>query len=148
MASPFLTPDQIAANRALAVQTVRAAQGLTNIAPVDWTYDQRTAYNHALADYIATNANQFSDQDNLNAQLIASTNYQPLADSSFDWATFAVDTAKPVTAAAQSIGNGVLSVANAAQWVIPILAIVAVLVVAEKLSGGTAISTVKKLASK
>lgn len=134
-----------AAARALAVKNVRAQLGLSDT-PSDWSYEQRTTYNHALADYIAARPAEFSDQDALNAALVSSTVYGPLDDASFDWAMLGAETVKPVGDALKSVGDGALTVANAAKWAIPLLAVLAVIILAEKYSGGTAISTVKKLA--
>lgn len=119
-----MTPDQISANRAAAVAAVRSALGLSGLAPADWTYDQRTTYNKALAAYIASRPEQFSDQDTRNAEAIGKQAYSALEDTSFDTGLFVSEAIKPVADAAKSVGDGVLSVASAAKWALPLGAVV------------------------
>lgn len=118
-----MTADEIAANRAAAIATVRASLNLTDTQPSDWTYDQRTQYNKALATYIQSHPDQFSDQDALTADLVSKEMYPALQDTSFDTSMFVAETLKPATDALQSVGSGVLSIANAAKWALPLAAI-------------------------
>lgn len=116
------TAEQIAANRAAAVQTVRAALNLADRQPVDWTYEERTGYNKALAAYIAARPEQFTDAELRGAEAISKSNYTELEDAGFDVGMFVVETAKPGLDAMKSVGDGVLTVANSAKWVIPVVA--------------------------
>lgn len=115
-----MTAEQIAQNRADAIATVRAQLGLSSKAPADWTYEERVVYNKSLAAYIAARPEQFSDQDILSAEVVSKQQYTPLEDDSFDVGLFVSESFTPLANAAQSVGNGVLSVANAAKWAIPL----------------------------
>ena len=138
-----MTPDQIASNRAAAVATVRAQQGLSNT-PTDWTYDQRVAYDKALAAYILANAALFDSTEISIAETVSQQTYSPLEDDTFQWGEFAVDTFQPASDALQSIGSGVLTVANAAKWAIPVIAVIALVLLFEKNAARD--SFIKKLA--
>jgi hypothetical protein len=123
-----MTAEQISANRAAAVVAVRDALGLSKIEPSRWTYEERIAYNKALAAYIAARPEQFSAQDLTTAEYVGKANYVPLEDASFDYGMFAVETVKPAADALKSVGDGVLTVANSAKWAIPLgFAVVGVL---------------------
>lgn len=73
--------------RAQAVATVRAQLGLNNT-PSSWTYEQRTAYNKALAAYILARPLGFTAADAGTAAHVASANYQPLENAGWSWAMF------------------------------------------------------------
>ncbi len=120
------TAEQIAANRAAAVQTVRAALNLSDRVPADWTYAERTGYNKALAAYIAARPEQFSDAELRGAEAVAKNNYTAIEDAGFDVGMFVAETVKPGIDAVKSVGEGVLTTAKAAKWVIPVVAGVAV----------------------
>ena len=79
--------NSTAAARAAATATVKAALGLPT-SPLSWTYDQRVAYNKALADYIQANPAQFSPVDLNTAQIVNGKTYSGLDDASFDWGMF------------------------------------------------------------
>lgn len=75
-------------NRADASALVRQQQGLSND-PSSWTYEQRVAYNKALAQYITSNPDQFDATDLKTAQTVSTANTPPtLLDTSFDWGAF------------------------------------------------------------
>lgn len=102
-----MTPEA----RQQAIATVRAQLGLTGIPPAEWSYDQRTRYNQALAEYILNYPGRFSAQDLSTASVIYQRGYSPLDDTSFDWAMFANETAAnaaPVFAGVQLTLNKVL----------------------------------------
>lgn len=119
-----MTSAQIAQNRAKAVASVRASLGLNDI-PTTWTYEQRQTYNKALATFIATHPDQFGAQDLQTAEAVAAKPIDQLEDDSFDWGMFAVEATKPALDAAQSIGEGVFTVANLTKFLIPVTAIIA-----------------------
>lgn len=64
--------------RAARIARVRAAMGLADIPPANWTYEQRTAYNKALASAILTDSAPATDADLATAQKIAALEYAPL----------------------------------------------------------------------
>ena len=84
-----MTPEQA---RATAVNVVRTQQGLAGIPPANWTYDQRTAYNKALAAYILAHPVGFTSADAGTAAQISSKNYDALSDASFSWGMFVEET--------------------------------------------------------
>jgi|GEM_PF-3593886 hypothetical protein len=57
---------------------VRASLGLANIPPSSWTYEQRVAYNKALASAILSDSAPATAQDLATAQAIAAKEYSPL----------------------------------------------------------------------
>lgn len=73
--------------RATASATVKASLGLP-ASPLDWTYEQRIAYNKALAAYIQANPAQFETVDLNTAQIVTGKSYSGLEDASFDWEMF------------------------------------------------------------
>ncbi len=98
--------------RAAAVATVRAQMGLDKLPPSEWLLEQRQAYNKALAAYILANPVGFTSQDAGTAAHVASTNYEPLSDTSFDWAMFgdavAEEAGKTAAGFKFSLGTGVV----------------------------------------
>jgi hypothetical protein len=122
-----MTTAQIAQNRAKAIATTRANLGL-NDNPTTWTYEQRQTYNKALANYIATNPDQFGALDLQIAEGVAAKPVDQLEDDSFDWAMFAKESTAPALEAAQSIGQGVFTAANLTKFLIPVAAIIAVVI--------------------
>lgn len=74
--------------RAAAVAAVRQQQGLAGIPPAQWSYDQRTAYNKALAAYILARPSGFTATDAGTAAQISARDYSPLQDASFSWGEF------------------------------------------------------------
>ena len=77
----MLTVEQYRANLASAKNVVRYNLGLDQIAPSDWTYSQRTAYNKALADLIAKYPDRFSAQEQQVAEVVNAKAYEPLDTS-------------------------------------------------------------------
>lgn len=108
-----------AENRAAAAAAVKQSMGLPDKS-ADWTLEQRQAYNKALAAYISARPEQFSDAELRAAEAVSKSKYTGLEDEGFDVGMFVEETIKPAGDALQSIGNGVLTVAKSAQWVIPV----------------------------
>lgn len=75
------TEAQSAYNLKTAAARVSARLGLTDIADSDWTYDQRTQYNKALAQEILLYPQSFTDQTLESARRVADKDYQPLQGS-------------------------------------------------------------------
>lgn len=97
--------------RQQAVSIVRSQQGLASIPPADWTYEQRTRYNQALAAYILERPGLFSKAEVDSAALVFGKTYSPLQDASFDWSQFGDEfaaNAAPVFAGFQLTLNKVL----------------------------------------
>lgn len=123
-----MTPEQIAANRAAAVVAVRAAQGLTGLDVSAWSYEQRMAYNKALAAYIAARPAQFSPAEWTTAARLAQVNYSPLADVSLAsrFSEFADEFTNNVVKAGNQVGGvgrGVLNTFSVIGWAIPVIAL-------------------------
>jgi len=136
-----MTSEQITANRKSAGNLVRYQLGLDLIAESDWTYEQRTAFNKSLAAYIAAHPNAFAASDLVTAQQVTTNQYTPLQDSSFDAGEFLSTTAANAAAPFQAIGDGIITTANAARWVIPLFAagaVVLLLLALNKKVGGSA----------
>lgn len=116
--------------RAVAVKTVRAQLGLTDIPPSNWSYETRIAYNKALADYIQTNAASFSAQDQYIAGQVAQQAYAPLADTgvSADLSTFGnefVNQLENAGSKVSAIGTGLLDTTELAGKLLPLLFLIA-----------------------
>lgn len=77
-------------NLQTAARNVRARMGLSDI-PADWTYEQRIAYNKALAAEIQQYPNSFTPEILTTAASVAGKNYTSLDDASFAWGEFATD---------------------------------------------------------
>lgn len=77
-------------NLQTAARNVRGRMGLSDV-PADWTYDQRIAYNKALAAEIQQYPNSFTPEILVTADKVAKTSYQSLEDSSIAWGDFAAD---------------------------------------------------------
>jgi len=134
------------AAREAAIKAVRSALGLSDT-PSDWTYAQRVEYNKTLANYMLNNPEKFDDSTLNIAEQVSKSEYSALEDSSFDFGMFAAETVKPITQAAQSVGQGVFSVANMAKWLLPLLALVAAFVLLNKYTGGAVVDTAKQVAA-
>lgn len=65
-----------------AIATVRAQQGLNDI-PATWSYDQRIAYNKALAAYIQQNPTSYAPETVTTAGVVSAANYTALDDTSY-----------------------------------------------------------------
>lgn len=74
--------------RQQAASTVRSQQGLASIPPTEWTYEQRTRYNQALAAYILERPALFSKAEIDSAAIVFGKPYSPLQDATFDWSQF------------------------------------------------------------
>jgi hypothetical protein len=125
-----MTPEQIQRNRESAARLAKSALGLSGILVSDWTYEQEAMYDQKLASMILQYPDRFTAEDIARAQAVLKKNYGSLSDTSFSFVDFATESFKPLGDAAQSIGNGVLTVANAAKWGIPLLAIGGIVLVA------------------
>ena len=107
----------------------------------DWranlTYEQRIAFDKALAAYIVEHPAAFADGTLETARRIVDKNYAPLSDPSFDWSAFAsaaVDEAAEAAGKVSGVGEGVLTVASAAKWAIQLVAAVAVVILLVRLA--------------
>ncbi len=123
-----MTSEQIAANRKSAGNLVRYQLGLDTIPTADWSYEQRVAFNKALATYIADHPNAFGTQDVLTAQTVAANEYTPMQDESFSISDFVSTTAANAAEPFVAIGDGVITTAKLARLAIPVAAIVAVVI--------------------
>ena len=130
-----MIPNDQAA-RLAAATAVRTQLGLPENRTL-WTYEQRQRYIAALAAYIQTRPEQFSDQTLTNADYAAKKPAQALADASFQWGDFATETFKPLSDAALSVGDGVLTTLNLSRWIMPAAAIAGVLILLTGLSRRT-----------
>ncbi len=121
----MLTPiDEI---RAQAVVTVRQSLGLAK-PPADWTYEERVAYNKALAEFIAAHADSFTQQDITNAGVVLAANYAPLADTSTlaELGQFGEAFAGEIVNAADKVGDvgrGALDAVSLAGKLLPLVVI-------------------------
>jgi len=105
--------------RAESIATVKAQFGLTNVLPSDWSYDQRTQYNKALAAYILANETVTDAARPLIAK-VANSEPGPLVDDSFDWSMFGTEVANNAEAL-----NPVPSWISSTKWLLPVLAVLA-----------------------
>ncbi len=103
---------------------VRQNLGLNDTPKLSWTYDQRIAYNKALSAEILRRSSEFSANQIKEANKVLASPTDHLEDASFDVGQFFEEAGKPLGNALQSIGDGVFSVANAARWAIPVIAVV------------------------
>lgn len=99
----------------------------------EWTYDERLAFNNALAKYIAANPELFSAQDNANALISLNRNNAALSDNSFtsNFADFFSNLEDEAISAGESvagIGQGVLNFASLSRWLIPLAGIAVVVI--------------------
>jgi hypothetical protein len=82
MSARALSPSEEQAIRDARNARVRASLGLASIPPADWTYEQRTAYNKALAAAILADASSpvgaVSPQELATAQRVSEKEYGPL----------------------------------------------------------------------
>lgn len=97
-----------------------------------WTYDQRLAYNNALATWIAANPDSATGSV-AGANAVLNENNTPLADTGFlsEFSEFTGDLEDEAVSAGQKIagiGNGILNTASLASWLIPTIAILAVVI--------------------
>lgn len=111
---------------------IRATLGLSPDAS-EWTYDQRVAYNRAVATWIAANPDSVSLTDLSNAQANLNGNYPALADTSFlsegsDFFGYLEDEAIDAGNAVGGIGRGVLNLASLSAYIIPLAGIVVVVI--------------------
>jgi len=73
-----------------AAKNVRARMGLSDV-PADWSYDQRVAYNKALAAEIQNYSQSFTPAILATAATVSGKNYTSLEDASFAWGDFAAE---------------------------------------------------------
>lgn len=121
-----LTDEQIQANRKSASNVIKIQLNLDQTANSDWTYDQRTQYDKALAAYILAHPAAFASQDIQTAQKVKSTDYSPLDDTDFSYSDFGNEVVNNVVDAGTkvaSIGTGVLNTANLVGKILPFVAI-------------------------
>lgn len=121
---------------------IRAQLGL-NDNPSSWSYDERLSYNNALATFIANNADSFPADQVANANATLGKANTPLADTGFlsDLSTFGGAFEDEVLNAGNSvagIGQGILSFASLAKYLIPLagIAIVVILLIGFKKKHG------------
>lgn len=106
-ASPeSVTVAQNAANLRTVRARVAARLGIdpANIA----SYEQRTQYNKALAAEIVAFPQSFNSGTLDTARRVLGTNYQPLADTSFDFGAYVDEFSNEVSETLPSVGNKLL----------------------------------------
>lgn len=113
------------------VATVRAQFGLTNIPPDQWSYDQRIAYNRALATYILNHPGLFTASESNTALQVNNQFTSGLEDTSFlsDLAVFGTafrDEGEKTLDSIGDIGRGVRDALSVAGKLLP-FAVVGVL---------------------
>lgn len=111
---------------------IRSTLGL-NDTPSSWTYDERISYNRALSQYISANPQIFTATDLENASAVLNQNPTALTDESFfgEVGDFASAFGDEVVSAADQvggIGRGILSLAGAASWLIPVVGVIMVII--------------------
>lgn len=126
----MLTDANFAANRATLTSSLVSQMGLS-VTPSDWTYDQRIAFNKAFAAYVIAHPDSFSATDLNTANGIAGESPTALDDTSLsaDLSAFGSAVTDNVVAAGNQvagIGNGVLNLASAAQYIIPVAGVIIV----------------------
>lgn len=82
--------------KAEAIATVRAQLGLDSKPVSEWTYEERTNYNHVLANFLLANPESFSPADVQTITGIANKVYDPLQDASFSLTDFGAEVANNV----------------------------------------------------
>lgn len=113
-----------------AIASVRASLGLSN-SPSEWSYEQRIAYNKALATYINASPQSYDEQTQASAQIVAAAQYSPLEDTGVlaDLSAFGSALEDEALAAGNKVagvGNGILDTLGLAKWLIPAAAIILV----------------------
>lgn len=129
----MLTEAQIALNRKSASNLAKRDLGLDTLDVSAWSFDQRAAYNKALAAYIKKYPASFNAQDVATAEAVSQKAYGELADAAFSFGDFAAETVnnandlvgKPLV----NLGQSVSSAFNALGMVGPWLAVGGVLFV-------------------
>lgn len=104
-----LSDANIANNRKTLASNTKSQLGLTDLAPGDWTTDQRIAYVKSFASYVAAHPASFADIDLANARSVLQTNYGVEQDTSFDSGLF-LDTAVSKAADIVDAGGSILKV--------------------------------------
>lgn len=128
----MITVEQNRANLRSAERIVAIALNIDNQGGT-WrtalSYEQRVAYDKALADYIVAHPAAFMDQTVQTAKLVASQNLTPLADTGFDLDLFVsatVDNAVQIGDSVADIGRGAAAAASSLRWLIPAVLVIAV----------------------
>ena len=138
------TADQSRANLRSAerLAAIRLGIDLQDGSPlVTLTYEQRTAYNKAIAAIISANPDRFTPATVKTASLVVTTNYEPLQDTSFDADEFTsalADNALAVGASVASVGEGVKSALNLTAILIPAALVVGAFILLRNLDRRTA----------
>lgn len=109
---------------------IRATLGLSDDVS-SWSYDDRIAYNKALATYIAQNASSFPAQSVGTANAVLNEHASALQDTGFlsDLSVFGSALGDEVLNAGDSVagvGRGILSTLSSASWLIPLAAFIVV----------------------
>jgi len=86
------TDENARLNLQTAIQNVRARMKLSDT-PADWSYDERIAYNKALAAEILSYSQSFTPAMVSVATTVQASNPSALEDDSFDLGQFAAETA-------------------------------------------------------
>lgn len=110
--------------RQQAAETVRLQMGLP-ASSLSWTYEQRVAYNKALADYLLTHPTGIDAQTLGTASNVLNKTYPDLQDTSFDWVQFGDELAP-------SAGRVLSAVSNRLLVILTLGAVVFFAVLAEK----------------
>ncbi len=109
---------------------IRATLGLSDDVS-SWSYDERIAYNKALATYIAQNASSFPAQSVGTANAVLNEHASAIQDTGFlsDLSAFGSAFGDEVVNAGESvagIGQGILSFASLTKYLIPLAGIIIV----------------------
>ncbi len=109
---------------------IRATLGLSDDVS-SWSYDERIAYNKALATYIAQNASSFPAQSVGTANAVLNEHASAIQDTGFlsDLSAFGSAFGDEVVNAGESvagIGQGFLSFASLTKYLIPLAGIIIV----------------------
>lgn len=129
-----MTDADYASNRAALSATLRNQLNLTGPS-ADWSSDQRIAYNKAYAAAVLANPQNFSPQESATAQAVASAppSVEQQTGILSDISTFGSSLADNVLAAGQQvagIGNGVLNLASAMKYIIPLAGVTVLVILA------------------
>lgn len=102
-----LTEANFSANLVTAKRIVAQQLGVD---PANLSYEDRTRYNKALANYILQYPQSFSSQTLANAQAVSAKDYENLQDASFDWGEFISETGTNAVPVLEKFTNKLLVV--------------------------------------
>lgn len=128
-----VTAEQNRLNLRTASRNVARAIGYdaATFDPKDFTFDQRTAYVHALAAYIADRPQLFTDGTLATAANVSAKDYGSIADTAPTFDAFAdafIDEALAVGQSVASVGEGVKTGLKLTRYLIPAALVAAALI--------------------